>query len=145
MQLDNRLSLVDYWKFNISLLKIQDFQNQFNSLIQWALVEVVIGNRWWFSLKYSIRYLAIKYSQKLKVASKLLGLNGFPYEVYLMLHMFVPILMDVFNHWFVLGAIPGSITKEIITLLKKGGKHIWEELDDYRPITLLNTELKILA
>ena len=43
------------------------------------------------------------------------------------------------------GAIPGSITRGVITLLKKGGRHVWEDLDDYRPITLLNTELKILA
>ena len=33
----------------------------------------------------------------------------------------------------------------MITLLKKGGKHVWEGLDDYRPINLLDTELKILA
>ena len=33
----------------------------------------------------------------------------------------------------------------MITLLKKGSKYVWEGLDDYRPITLLNTELKILA
>ena len=51
----------------------------------------------------------------------------------------------MFNHWFAQGAIPGSITKGVITLLKKGGRHVWEGLDDYRPITLLNTELKILA
>ena len=55
------------------------------------------------------------------------------------------VLMDMFNHWFAQGAIPGSVTKGVITLLKKGGKHVWESLDDYRPITLLNTELKILA
>ena len=74
------------------------------------------------------------------------GLDGLPYEVYLrMSHMFVPILTDKFNHWFAQGAIPGSVTKGVITLLKKGGRHVWEGLDDYRPITLLNTELKILA
>ena len=74
------------------------------------------------------------------------GLDGLPYEVYLrMSHMFVPILTDMFNHWFTQGAIPGSVTKGVITLLKKGGKHVGEGLDDYRPITLLNTELKILA
>ena len=66
--------------------------------------------------------------------------------VYLRLpHMFVPILTDMFNDWFAQGAIPGSITKSVITLLKKGTRHVWEGLDDYRPITLLNTELKILA
>ena len=62
-----------------------------------------------------------------------------------MSHMFVPILTDMFNPWFTQGAIPGSVTKGVITLLKKGGRHVWEGLDDYRPITLLNTELKILA
>ena len=36
--------------------------------------------------------------------------------------MFVPILRDMFNHWFAQGAIPGSVTKGVITLLKKGGK-----------------------
>ena len=59
--------------------------------------------------------------------------------------MFVPILTDMFNHWFAQGAIPGSVTKGVITLPKKGGKHVGEGLDDYRPITLLNIELKILA
>ena len=74
------------------------------------------------------------------------GLDGLPYEVYLrMSHMFVPILTDMFNHWFAQGAIPGSVTKGVITLLKKGGRHVWEGLDNYRPITLLNTELKILS
>ena len=51
----------------------------------------------------------------------------------------------MFNHWFAQRVIPGSITKGMITLLKKGGRHVWEGLDDYRPITLLNTELKILT
>ena len=59
--------------------------------------------------------------------------------------MFVPILTEMFNHWLTQRAISGSLTKGVITLLKKGGKHVWEGLDDYRPITLLNTELKILA
>ena len=43
--------------------------------------------------------------------------------------MFVPILTDMFNHWFAQGAIPGRVTKGVITLLKKGGKHVWEGLD----------------
>ena len=53
--------------------------------------------------------------------------------------MFVPILTDMFNHWFTQGDNPSSITKGVITLLKKGGQHVWEDLDDYRPIKLLNT------
>ena len=77
---------------------------------------------------------------------KLPGLDGLPYEVYLrMTHIFVPILMDVFNHWFTQSAILDSVTKGEITLLKKGDRYVWEGLDDYRPITLLNTGLKILV
>ena len=59
--------------------------------------------------------------------------------------MFVPILIDIFNHWFAQGAIPGSVTKGVVTLLRKGVEHFLGELNDYKPITLLNTELKILA
>ena len=51
----------------------------------------------------------------------------------------------MFSHWFAQGAIPGCITKDVITLMKKGSRHVWEDLDDYRPISLLNTELKILV
>ena len=63
--------------------------------------------------------------------NKSLGLDGLPYKAYLKQpHMFVTILMDMFNHWFTQGAIPGSVTKGAITLLKKGGRHIWEDLND---------------
>ena len=74
------------------------------------------------------------------------GLDGSFYDVYLrMSHTFVSTLMDMFNHWFAQGTIPGSITKGVITLLKKGSRHVWEEQDDYKPITLQNANLKILA
>ena len=53
------------------------------------------------------------------------GLDGLPHEVYLRLpHMFVPIQTDMFNHWFALEAIPGSVTKGVITLLKKCDTHV---------------------
>ena len=42
----NRPSLAGYWKFNISLLEIRDFRDRLESLIKWALVEAVTGNRW---------------------------------------------------------------------------------------------------
>ena len=72
------------------------------------------------------------------------GLDGLPNEVYLRLpHMFVPILTDMFNDWFAHGALPGSVIKGVITLLKKSSRHVWEV--DNGPITLLNLELKILA
>ena len=59
------------------------------------------------------------------------GFDGLPYEGYLRLpYVFVPILTDMFNHWFALGAIPGSVTRSKITLLQKGGRHVWEDFDD---------------
>ena len=74
------------------------------------------------------------------------GLDGLPNEVYLRLpHTFVPILADVFNHWFAQGAVPGSLNKGEITFVKKGSRYVWEGIDDYRPITMLNKKLKILA
>ena len=65
LRLANRPSLASYWKFNTSLLEIWDFWKQLENLIQRALVEAVIGNKWWVSLKYRIRDFAIKYSQQL--------------------------------------------------------------------------------
>ena len=78
--------------------------------------------------------------------NKLPGLDGLPYEMYLrMSHMSVLFLTNVFNHWFSQVAIALSITKGVISLPKNGGRHVWEDLDDYRPITLVNKELKISA
>ena len=63
------------------------------------------------------------------------GLDGLPYEMYLWRsHMFMPILMTVFNYWFAQGTIPSSITTRGITLLKKGCKRVWEELDYYSEV-----------
>ena len=48
------------------------------------------------------------------------GLDSLPYKIYLRLpHMFVPILTNMFNHWFAQGTIPGWVTKGVISLLKK--------------------------
>ena len=44
-----------------------DFRDLPESLIQWALVGAVIGNRWWGSLKYKIKDFAMKYERKLKL------------------------------------------------------------------------------
>ena len=53
----------------------------------------------------------VRYALKQVGFNKSPVLDGLPYEVYLrMSHMFVPILTDIFNHWFAQGAIPGSVT-----------------------------------
>ena len=49
------------------------------------------------------------------------GQDGLPDEVYLRLPlMVVPILTDMINHWFAQEVILGSVTKGVVTLLKKG-------------------------
>ena len=60
LRLANRPSLASYWKFNTSLLELQDFRER-------ALVEAVTGNRWWVSLKYRIRDFAVNYGTKLNL------------------------------------------------------------------------------
>ena len=74
------------------------------------------------------------------------GLDRLPYEMYLKLqYLFVPILTDIFNLLFAQGVIPCIFSKGVISLLKKGSRHVLEDIDTYKLITLLNTELKILA
>ena len=76
----------------------------------------------------------VRYALKQVGLNKSQGLDGLHYEVYLRMSLiFFPIQKDMFNHWFTQEAIPGSITKGEITLLKKGNKRVWEDLDDYRP------------
>ena len=55
LQLAKSPSLAGYWKFNTSLLEIGDFRELLETLIQWALVGVVTGN------KYRIRDFVIQY------------------------------------------------------------------------------------
>ena len=69
--------------------------------------------------------------------NKLPGQAGLPYEVYL--RRFLP-MTNMFSYCFAQGAILG-----VITLLEKGGVHVWEDLDDNRSITFLNTDLTILV
>ena len=59
--------LDSYWKFNSSLLKIRDFRDKLEELIQKNLVGAVTGSRWWVSLKRKIRDFTVKYSQQLAI------------------------------------------------------------------------------
>ena len=67
LRLANRPSLAGHWKFNTSLLEIQESWDQLESLVQWALVGVVTGNKWWGSFKHRIRDFAIKYGRQLNL------------------------------------------------------------------------------
>ena len=73
------------------------------------------------------------------------GIDGLPYEVYLGLsYMFVPLLATIYNNWKRQGSIPRRFTRGIVNLLRKN-KHGGDEISKFRPLTMLNTDLKILA
>ena len=57
--------------------------------------------------------------------------------------LFVPMLTSLFNEALERGALPSSMKEGIITLLFK--KKDPRDIRNYRPITLLNTDYKILA
>ena len=67
LQFANRPRLAGYWKFNTSLLEVQDFRDRLESLIKRALVGTVTGNRWRVSLKHMIRNFATKYGHQLNL------------------------------------------------------------------------------
>ena len=99
-------------------LQVQEFRNYLTDLPSLWEAEAA-------SCEGVVTECEVRNALKQVSLDKLPGLVGLPYEVYLrMSHMFVPILTDMFNHWFTQRAIPGSITKGMITLLKKGGGHV---------------------
>jgi hypothetical protein len=73
------------------------------------------------------------------------GLDGLPYEFYYHLpDLFGGLLADVYCNWQQNGRIPSSVSRGVVVLLRKDpnkGDHI----DNFRPVTLLNTDYKILA
>ena len=73
------------------------------------------------------------------------GIDGLPYEVYLRLsHMFVPLLATIYDNWMRQGSIPRRFTRGIVKLLRKN-KHGGDGISNFRPLTMLNTDLKVLA
>ena len=73
------------------------------------------------------------------------GIDGLPYEVYLRLsRMFVSLLATIYNNWMRQGSIPRRFTRGIVKLLRKN-KHGGDGISNFRLLTMLNTDLKILA
>lgn len=70
------------------------------------------------------------------------GPDGFPVEFYKKFS--APVLLEMLNHSLSKSKLPPSLMEASITLLPKSGK---DPLDtkSYRPILLLNTDIKILA
>ena len=73
------------------------------------------------------------------------GIDGLPYEVYFRLsHMFVLLLATIYNNCMRQGSIPRRFTRNIVKFLRKN-KHGGDGISNFRPLTMLNTNLKILA
>lgn len=73
------------------------------------------------------------------------GPDGLSNEIYKKFGwLLVPYLSKMYSQSYVDGALPLSLTEATITLLPKKGKDP-EEVGSYRPISLLNTDQKILA
>ena len=79
------------------------------------------------------------------VRDKSPGLDGLPYELYVQMpDLFGDLLADVYCNWQQNGRIPSPVSRGVVVLLRKDpnkGDHI----DNFRPVTLLNTDYKILA
>ena len=65
LNLSARPKLAGYWKFNSTLLELEDYRLKVTELIQRALVGAVTGSKWWVSLKAKIRRFSVQYSQRL--------------------------------------------------------------------------------
>ena len=73
------------------------------------------------------------------------GIDDLPYEVFLRWsHMFVLLLATIYNNWMRQGTIPRRFTRGIVKLLRKN-KHGGDGISNFRPLTMLNTDLNILA
>ena len=76
---------------------------------------------------------------------KSLGIDGLPYEVYLRLsHIFVPLLATIYNNRMRHGSITRHFIRGVVKFLRKD-KHGGDGISNFRPLTMLNTDLKISA
>ena len=72
------------------------------------------------------------------------GMDGIIIEFYQQFwDLLKDLLIDMFNECYDLGSLPDSMRTAIISLIFKKGDQ--ENLDNYRPISLTNTDYRILA
>ena len=72
-------------------------------------------------------------------------INGLPYEMYLRLsHVFVPLLATIYNNSMEPGSILQRFTRGYIEVACKD-KHDGDGISNFRLLTVLNTDLKILT
>lgn len=97
---------------------------------------------WVLVSHYGVRYILCSKAGWPGQNSKI---RCYPYEMYLRQSpFFVPLLILVYNNWMKQGSIPQRLPSGMIKLLRKNNKYR-ENNVRYRPLTMLNTVLKILA
>lgn len=87
----------------------------------------------------------VKASLKLMQRGKAPGPDGFPSEFYKKFSdQLAPLLLDMFNDSFELGTLPLTLTQASISLIPKKNKDL-EDCSSWRPVSLLNSDVKLLA
>ena len=72
------------------------------------------------------------------------GMDGITTEVYQAFWLLLGnLLVDVFNESYELGKLPDSQRKSVMSLIFKRGDE--DDISNYRPISLTNTDYRILA
>lgn len=73
------------------------------------------------------------------------GIDGFPVEFYQkFMDILCPFLTEVFHEAFEYGVLPESFNEAVISLIPKGDKDLTDPAN-YRPISLINVDCKILS
>ena len=73
------------------------------------------------------------------------GLDGFPVEYYKKyIDILVPILHKMYKEAFEKGSLPGTFNDDLISLIPKKDRDT-SDLSNFRPVTLLGVDCKILT
>ena len=87
----------------------------------------------------------VKYAISAMQSGKVCGPDGFSIDFYKKFSdQLAPLLLDMFNHSWSQGRLPDSLNEASIILLLKPGRDA-SKCGSYRPVSLLNTDIKILS
>uniref|UniRef100_A0A3Q4G906 Reverse transcriptase domain-containing protein n=1 Tax=Neolamprologus brichardi TaxID=32507 RepID=A0A3Q4G906_NEOBR len=96
-------------------------------------------------LETPLTEVEVKEAIRAMKAGKSPGIDGFPAEFY---HKFIdllcPFLTEVLHETFEFGRLPASFNQAVISLIPKGDKDLTDP-GNYRPISLINVDCKILS
>ena len=96
------------------------------------------------TLDAPLRLVEVKASLELMQSGKAPGPDGFPSEFYQFSDQLTPLFLDMFNDSIERGTLPLSLTQASISLIPKKNKDL-EDCSSWRPVSLLNSDIKLLA